>query len=326
MARGKTGQGVVGVREPSRILRSWTTDSRRWSAYRPRPGDIVIATPAKCGTTWTIQIANLLVEQSPEPMPIWSLSPWLDVRDYPVEELVANLEGQTRRRVIKTHTPSDAIPLHDEVRYIHVARGGLDAFMSWHNHVRNYTPQVLAFMDGVGLGDETIARPYPRMPADIRAFYRAWMTEGPEARLADDMPAARYFDIERSFWRDRRRANVLLVHYNDLKADLDAEMRRISAFLDIAVNEAIWPSLVAAAHIDSMREAGATIMPRGGEIWSEGSKTFFHSGTNERWRGVLTEDDIALYQDRLAREVSPALAAWLDGGRRIAGDPGQSED
>jgi aryl sulfotransferase len=316
----------MGVREPVKVIRSWTTDTRRWAAYRPRAGDIVIATPAKCGTTWTIQIANLLVEQSSEPKPIWALSPWLDVRDYPIEELVNTLETQTRRRVIKTHTPSDAMPFYDEVRYIHVTRGGLDAFMSWHNHVVNYMPRRLALMDAIGTADETIARPYPRMPPYIRDFFEAWMTEGPEARLADDMPAAHYFDIERSFWADRQRENVLLVHYNDLKADLDAEMRRISAFLDIRVDEGLWPSLVEAARFESMRANGAALMPRGGSTWAGGHETFFRSGTNARWRGVLTDSDIAAYEDRLRREVPPALAAWLDGGRRVAGDPRKTED
>jgi len=316
----------VAVREPAKVIRSWTTDTRRWSVYRPRPGDIIVATPAKCGTTWTIQIANLLVEQSPEPKPIWALSPWLDVRDHPIEEVLQTLEGQTRRRVIKTHTPSDAMPLHDAVRYIHVAREGLDAFMSWHNHVATYTPQVLALMDRVGLGDETIARPYPRVPPDIRAFFRAWMTEGEEARLADDMPAARYFDVVGSFWADRRRSNVLLVHYNDLKADLDAEMRRISAFLDISVDEALWPKLVAAARFETMRANGAALMPRGGAIWEGGHEAFFKAGRNARWQGVLTESDVAAYEDRLRREVPPALAAWLKGGRHGAGEPRLTED
>jgi len=313
----------VAVRAPTRIIRSWTTDTRRWAAYRPRTGDIIVATPAKCGTTWMIQIANLLVEQSPEPKPIWSLSPWLDVRDYPVEELLANIESQTRRRVIKTHAPSNAMPLFDNVRYIHVARGGLDAFMSWHNHVSSYTEQALAKMDAIGLQDETIARPYPRPAADIRDFFRDWMAEG---EGTDDHPATRYFSIERSFWADRRRPNVLLVHYNDLKADLDAEMRRVSAFLDIPVDERLWPSLVDAAGFESMRESGATLMPRGRGSWKNGHESFFHAGTNARWRDVLTSADIALYEDRLAREASPALARWLAGGRREAGDPRQTED
>jgi aryl sulfotransferase len=316
----------VGVRAPTKTIRSWTTDTRRWAVYKPRDGDIVVATPAKCGTTWMIQIANLLVEQSPEPKPIWSLSPWLDVRDYPVEELLANLESQTRRRVIKTHTPTDAMPLHDNVRYIHVARGGLDAFMSWHNHVTSYTALALGEMDAIGLRDEIIARPYPRPPIGIRDFFHTWMIEGEGARLTDDMPAARYFAIERSFWADRGRENVLLVHYNDLKADLDAEMRRVSVFLDIPVDEQLWPSLVDAARFESMRESGARLMPRGDGTWLKGHESFFHAGTNARWRAVLTPADIALYEDRLARETSPALARWLAGGRREAGDPRQMED
>ncbi len=316
----------MGVRAPTKVIRSWTTDTRRWAGYKPRAGDIVVATPAKCGTTWTIQIANLLVEQSPEPKPIWALSPWLDVRDHPVEKMLDTLEAQTRRRVIKTHTPSDAMPLYDEVRYIHVARDGRDAFMSWHNHVRGYTPAVLASMDAVGAGDDTIARPYPRPPDSIHDFFGTWMTEGEGARLADDMPAARYFDIERSFWRDRHWPNVLLVHYNDLKSDLDAEMRRISAFLDIAVDEAIWPSLVDAARFETMREQGATLMPRAGTTWDKGHETFFNAGTNARWQGVLTGSDIALYEDRVRREVSTALGRWLAGGRHAAGDPRRTED
>lgn len=313
-------------RPPATVLRSWTTDSTRWAHYRPRQGDIVVATAAKCGTTWMIQIANLLVEQSAAPRPIWQLSPWLDVRDYPIEEAIATLEAQTRRRVIKSHLPSDALPLHDGVKYIHVARHGLDAFMSWHNHTSHYTPEVRAFMDHIGLGDPDIARPHPPPPRDIHAFYDAWMTEGPAARFADDMPAARYFDIERSFWRDRHRPNVLLVHYNDLKADLDGEMRRISAFLDVAVDEAVWPSLVEAARFESMRESGATLMPQGGLIWEKGHRSFFHAGENARWREALTPDEIARYEDRARREFSPALAAWAAKGRQATRDPRQTED
>jgi aryl sulfotransferase len=313
-------------REPTRTVRSWTTDSERWRAFRPRPGDIVVSTAAKCGTTWTIQIANLLVEQSPAPQPIWLLSPWFDVRDYPLDEVVATLEAQTRRRVIKSHLPSDALPLYDGVRYIHTARDGRDAFMSWYNHVRHYTPEALAFMDATGRGDPAIARPHPPVPGDIHEFYRAWMTEGPQARLADDMPAARYFDIERSFWRDRHRRNVLLVHYNDLKSDLDGEMRRISAFLDVPVNAAVWSSLVKAARFENMRESGPALMPRGRGIWKEGHETFFHAGTNARWRGVLNAKEIARYEDRVRREFTPALAAWAAQGRLVAGDPRETED
>jgi hypothetical protein len=38
-------------------------DSSRWDSFERRPGDIIICTPPKCGTTWTQMICALLVLQ-----------------------------------------------------------------------------------------------------------------------------------------------------------------------------------------------------------------------------------------------------------------------
>ena len=56
-----------------------------------------------------------------------------------------------------------------------------------------------------------------------------------------------FFDFEVTYWEERKRPNLLMVNYSDLLADLDGEMRRVSAFLDIPVDEDVWPSLVTAA-------------------------------------------------------------------------------
>jgi aryl sulfotransferase len=114
---------------------------------------------------------------------------------------------------------------------------------------------------------------------------------------------------------------VLLVHYNDLKADLDGEMRRIASFLDIPIDEAVWPSLVTAASFASMRAAGEELMPQTKAMFPDGSQRFFNKGVNGRWREVLTEDDLALYDAKVRQKFSPALAAWLEGGSLVAGDP-----
>ncbi|MBI3675741.1 MAG: sulfotransferase domain-containing protein [Proteobacteria bacterium] len=314
------------VQAPKQEVRSWTTDSRRWSHYKPRPGDVVIATPAKCGTTWMQQIVSLLIFQTPEPRSLQGLSPWIDHRFAPIEKVIDDIEAQTHRRFLKAHLGFDQLPIYDEVRYIHVARDGRDAFMSWHNHMSNYTAQSLATMDLMGEQDETIARPLPRAPADLREFFQTWMTQGEGARLADDMPAARFFEIERSWWKERTRPNLLLVHYNDLKADLASEMQRIAAFLDIAVDEETWPCLVEAASFEAMKRAGATLMPRAVMAWDKGADRFLNKGTNERWRDVLSAEDVARYEARVARELSPGLAGWLERGRIAAGDPHRAQD
>ncbi len=314
------------VSKPKKEVRSWTTDSRRWAQFKPRPGDIVIATAPKCGTTWTQQIASLLVFQEPSPRDIQTTSPWIDFRLPPVEAVMAFIEAQTHRRFLKSHLPFDALPIYDEIQYIHVARHGLDAFMSWHNHTSHYSPLAIEMQSKAGLEDETIARPKPAPDPSPHVQFAVWMTEGPQARLVDDSPASHFFDIEKSWWAERARKNVLLVHYNDMKADLGGEMRRIASFLGIEVPESLWPGLVAAADFEFMREHGATLMPRAATSWDKGHERFINKGTNERWRDALTPEDVALYQAREARECSPALARWLSGGRLVAGEPREAKE
>ncbi|HUJ02857.1 MAG TPA: sulfotransferase domain-containing protein, partial [Rhizomicrobium sp.] len=306
------------VSEPKYERRSWSHDSRRWAYYRPREDDIVIATSAKCGTTWTQQIVSLLVFQSPEPRPIHQLSPWIDHRIRPIEDVIAGIEAQTHRRFIKSHLSFDAMPIYDHVRYIHTARDGRDAFMSWHNHSRNYSEMVLAAFDGAGMNDETIRAPLPRAPESPAEFFDTWLIEGPEADKRNDFSCNKYFELEKSYWRQRARENLLMVHYNDLKADLSGEMRRIAEFLNIGIREKIWPELVEAARFETMKKNGAEILPQAIIAWDKGYERFLFKGSNERWRGVLSEEQLARYDARVKAELDPALAAWLAKGRLAA--------
>ena len=57
------------------------------------------------------------------------------------------------------------------MKYIHVARDGRDACMSYHNHCTAFTDGAFALMDKVGAEDPEIGRGYPRAPADPAAFF-----------------------------------------------------------------------------------------------------------------------------------------------------------
>ena len=309
------------VSEPKIERRSWSHDSRRWAQYRPRPGDIIVATSAKCGTTWTQQIVSLLVFQSPAPRSIGEVSPWIDHRTRPIEEVIAQIEAQTHRRFLKSHLAFDAMPIYDDVRYIHTARDGRDAFMSWHNHSSNYSPMILEAFDAAGMADETVAAPLPRAAKSPAEFFDNWIIEGPEAEKRNDFSCNKFFEIEKSYWRQRARPNLLMVHYNDLKADLSGEMRRIAEFLDINIPESLWPELVEAARFETMKKNGPQIMPHATMAWDNGHERFLFKGSNERWRGVLSDDQLARYETRVKNELEPELAAWLAKGRLAAGNP-----
>jgi aryl sulfotransferase len=310
------------TRPAQRVYRTWIIDSTRWDRYRPRPGDVVIATYPKCGTTWMQRIMDLLVFQTPEPRSMSQVSPWVDRRfPEPLDAVMARVEAQAHRRFLKAHLPADGLPLHDEVRYIHVARDGRDACLSFHHFASGFSDQMLAAMDREGRADPAIGRPYPPLPADPADFFHRWLTEGAMPGDADGSPSLSYFHFERSWWEERHRPNLLLVHYADLKADLAGEMRRVADHLGITVPDETWPALVEAAGFAAMRRDGAAIMTWVSTILDGGMDRFFHRGEIGRWRGVFREEDLALYEAKLEATLPPACRQWLAEGRLRAGAP-----
>ncbi|MEY4269187.1 MAG: hypothetical protein RLZZ58_403, partial [Pseudomonadota bacterium] len=163
------------IHAPTRDFRDWVSDSRRWAGFQPRAGDIVVATPPKCGTTWTQRIVGMLLRQSAAPYPVMETQPWIDQRIRPIADVLAMLAAQPGRRAVKTHSPLDALPYFDEMLYIHVTRDPRDACMSYHNHVTAYTPLARTLMDQAGMADATIGRCLPVTSADPGDFFRAFM-------------------------------------------------------------------------------------------------------------------------------------------------------
>ncbi|MFM9939832.1 MAG: sulfotransferase domain-containing protein [Hyphomicrobiaceae bacterium] len=310
---------IMTATPPRRVYRTWVADSRRWDGFQPRQGDIVIATYPKSGTTWMQQIVSLLIHQSAVPRTLPHQAAWLEMRHLTTHaQALAAIEEEPSPRSIKCHMPFDGIPVFDAIKYIHVARDGRDACMSYHNHCLAFTPAALARQDAAGLADPWLGRPAPRASPDPRKFYRDWMGQGSMPGEPDGLPFLSYFNFERTYWEARHRPNMLLVHYNDLKADLDGEMRRVAAFLGFDVTPTLWPSLVEAASFEAMKAAGNVLLPHAGHIWEGGADRFLHKGTNNRWRDVLTTADIELYEARVHATLPTDCAQWLAGGRHAA--------
>lgn len=325
------------LRAPERVVRTPVTDSRRWNRFEPRDGDIVIATFAKCGTTWTQRIVDLLVHQSPDVRPFAEISPWLDSTIFnPIEDDLATLEAQTHRRYIKSHLPFGALPVWDTVKYIHVGRDGRDARLSWQNHEQGFTPEFSAHVAAQARAlaaerGEAPGAPPPRPPENPRDYLLQWFGQL-EAELdaqgqgEPNRFGHPFFGFEASYWKERDRSNLLLVHYNDLKEDLAGEMQRIADFLDIDTPPALRPSLVAAAGFAAMKKDGDALFPKLKLAFDRGADRFINQGRSGRWRECLTPGDIVRYEAIVERACTPGLARWLEGGRRAAGEPKWSPD
>jgi aryl sulfotransferase len=298
--------------ERTRVYQCHHLDSTRWDGVVPRPDDVIITTSLKAGTTWTQRIVSLLVFQTVElPNTLHWVSPWPDCRFIGGKaEMHVIVEALEHRRFLKSHLPLDALPYRESTKYVYVGRDTRDVFMSTWNHVRAYTPLAIEMLNS---GENAPAEPFYQ-PDDIREFWRIWMTRSTYPWETDGFPYWSHHHHARSYWDFRHLPNLLFVHYNDLKADLDGQMRRIARFLEIEVPEAKWPTLVDAATFASMKRDAHILGPEMGMIFEGGADRFLYKGTNNRWRDVLTADDLKLYEAAAARTLTPELKRWLEGG------------
>jgi aryl sulfotransferase len=306
------------LRLPTREYRTATMDSHRWDNFRARPDDIVVATYPKCGTTWTQRIIDILIHQSVAPRPITQSYPWLDATFLtPIDALLEQLEAQTHRRGIKSHMPFDSLPLYEGVKYIHVARDGRDACFSMHNHEQGFTASAKR-----SLAEANPSRgsaPVVPTPDNPRDYFGRWITDA--ERGGSERSGLAFCEFEMSYWRERANPNLLLVHFNDLKADLMGEMQRISDFLEIDTPKDRLPEFSQAAQFESMRADGGSLMPHHQQMFDRGHERFFNQGTNGRWREALTSEDVARYEALVRQRLPAAAAAWVTHGRLVAGDP-----
>ena len=105
--------------------------------------------------------------------------------------------------------------------------------------------------------------------------------------------------------------DVVYLHYDDLKADLEGQMRQLAARLGIDVDEHRWPRLVQAATFESMRSRADTTVPGGGpEHWIDPA-AFFSRGTSGQWRDLLDDADLARYAARVRALASDDLVEWV---------------
>jgi aryl sulfotransferase len=256
------------------------------------------------------------------------LAPWLDcVFMAPHDVNLATLGSQAHRRSVKSHLAFDALPVFDSVKYIHTARDGRDACLSMQNHEIGAANRIES---GMAAGEPPPIPPGdgpPReIPRDPRAYFLQWMDDA-EAVAPKVETGAPFCEFEQTYWDERARSNLLMVHYADLKADLGGEMARIAAFLEIDTPAPLMAQLVEAARFESMQAQGDAILPGIGQFFDNGPQRFLHKGENGRWRGVLTDEDLARY-DRLEQaRMSPGLRAWINGGRgAVGGDPRRAAD
>lgn len=275
-------------------------DSTRWNDHAWRANDIVIASWGKAGTTWVQQIVAQLVFDG-EDAPVGEISPWLEFVMFPKDAVLKGLQSQTHRRFIKTHLPVHALGLRPDVKYLYVARDGRDVVFSMHPFMMGFAGAPRAMPDGARMDR-------PSIDPDVRKFFGAWLA-GEEDVLSP------FFPNVRGWWEARHLPNVRLLHYNNLKSDMAGEIAAIAGFLGIEPSAEVWPKVLEHCSFDYMKRHAEALGPLGARNLVGGSASFFHKGSNGRWREVLTREDVAAYERAVADNLEPDCARWLATGQ-----------
>jgi hypothetical protein len=288
--------------EPAkRLYRGTTTNPDRWSTWEPRQGDILVCTPPKSGTTWTQTILAMLVHGGPDlPEKTPVLSPWVDAHlGVGPQEVAATLEQQTGRRVVKTHTPADGFPIWERVTVIALYRHPLDVFFSLRKHVRNKVTE-----------DPNHPMLLP-VPESVRLFLEgtAELTDFDRDNL--ETVTLHYTETVLS----GRVPGLTALHYSDMVRDGRGAVKALARAAGIAADDALIDTVTEATSFGKMKANAQDYAPVGGTGYWKSDAGFFDSASSRKWEGQCTDEELALFEERLAELVPDAKARdWLIDG------------
>lgn len=289
-------------------------NSDKFDLVVPRPGDIVIDTSYKSGTTWTQAIvANLIFKgkidgwDDSDFAGVMNMSPWVDMRIPPPHATEEHVKNQTFRRFLKSHLCLDGLPYNADTKYVVVIRDLRDVAYSWMNHwykARDFFEEFFAHAPGL-VGD--------RLPSPD-----GWTAKMAFDDLADPESEGlkcglwSYWHHIATWWQYRNLPNIKLMHYANMTKDPRGEIAKLAKFLEIEVTSEELDLVVHNTTIEYMKQHSAKILGAGFETFFEGGgNSFIHKGKNGRWKDELTEEQCARYIEFGKQRLGEDAMHWV---------------
>lgn len=260
------------IRRASRAMEGVKKFRRVKLEYRERHTDIFIVTYPKSGTTWMQMIMHQLTSDGEMNFDhISRVSPYLEGMphgDIPLETFASP-------RIIKSHLSYSEIP-KTTARYIYVIRNGADVLVSYYHHLRH--------MEGFRLGFDEFFRMYTRgrISGSWAKHVSGWLN-------------------------NKDRLNVLYVHYEDLIANLEGELRKIAGFCDLHIEESRYPAIVQRCsfsfmknHEDKFSLLNQIFLDKGWDM-----NKFIRKGKTQEWKSYFSHEQL--------RSLEKEMEEYLDG-------------
>ncbi|XP_070335112.1 sulfotransferase 1C1 isoform X1 [Odocoileus virginianus] len=261
---------VNGILMTKMISDNW---DKIWN-FQAKPDDLLIATYAKAGTTWTQEIVDMIQNDGDlqkcqrantfdrHPFIEWALPPPLSSGI-----LVAGLDLANKMaspRTLKTHLPVQMLPpsfWKQNTKIIYVARNAKDCLVSYYHFSR-----MNKMVPDPGSWEEYV-----------------------ETFKAGKVLWGSWYDHVKGWWHAKDQHRILYLFYEDMKEDPKREIRKILKFLEKEVSEEVLDKIIHHTSFEVMKEnpmANYTTLPT--SIMDHSISPFMRRGMPGDWKNYFT--------------------------------------
>ncbi|KAM9773288.1 sulfotransferase 1C2 isoform X1 [Syngnathus typhle] len=254
------------------------------SAFCPHSSDILIGAYPKSGSTWMVEIVDLLLHngdaETCRRAPITVRAAFLEAsnRLRPKSGL-DQLKEMDPPRLIKTHLPIQLVPVgfwEKKCKMIYVARNAKDTVVSYfYFHGMNKA------------GPE--GGPWESFVHKFMSGELGWGT---------------WHDHVKGYWQEREKKNILYVFYEDLKENPRREVERLMRYLDLSLSDEVINRIVELTTFQNMKinpMANYSFVCR--NTLDQSNSKFMRKGQVGDWKTHFTPEQSATFDEDYEKKM-----------------------
>ncbi|KAI6660895.1 Amine sulfotransferase-like [Oopsacas minuta] len=221
---------------PALTTKEWIDDVI--ANFKPRDTDIFVCSFPKSGTNWLCHIIAILKTGKPLDGPLEKQNTDLDIPQ--LEELtedvvtkfgeyskrlpiISEVESLPSPRLFSTHRPHEYLPINPSAKYLYVYRNPKDILVSAYHH---FTRMNMLNYEGT-----------------FEQFFNLFV----------DTDGIGYFKHIKGYIQHKEESNLLIISYEELKAEFKQRVEELSHFLGLPFNEEIYDTIVKETDFEAMR-------------------------------------------------------------------------